>query len=164
MPISNFTSIITSSWCHQVVFQVNNMWLIERSLCASMLLRQSYTIMNKKGDQGSRWALDTLILPLGLPFFFYKKHVYSYNKKEQPKGKAQEGPSQKKLRNDGLPIVENHWKAIITKVFGVIRAPPRSCVLQHSPKRINRIIAIFKNSTIPFFPNAPQKGPSRTFP
>ena len=41
----------------------------------------------------------------------------------------------KKLKNDGLPIVENHRKAIITNYkSGVIRTPPRSCVLQHSPK------------------------------
>ena len=85
-----------------------------------------------------------------------------YNKKEQPKDKEQEGPPQKKLKNDGLPIVEYHWKAIITKVFGVIRTPPRSHVLQHSPKRIKRIVAILKNYTIPFFPNAPQKGSSST--
>ena len=29
-------------------------------------------------------------------------------KKKQPKGKEQEGPLQKKLKNDGLPIVEYH--------------------------------------------------------
>ena len=89
---------------------------------------------------------------------------YSYNKREQPKGKGQEGPPHKKLKNDGLLIVENHRKATITKVFGVIHTSPRGCVLQHSPKRIKRIIAILKNSTVPFFPNAPQKRLDSTSP
>ena len=103
-------------------------------------------------------TLSRIIHPCSLIFFSDKKHVHSYNKREQPKGKGQEGPPQKKLKDDGLPIVEYHRKAIITIVFGVIRTPPRSCVLQHSSKRIKRIIAILKNSTIHFFPNAPQKG------
>ena len=97
-------------------------------------------------------------------FFFDKKQVYSYNRREQPKGKGQEGPLQEKLKNDGLPIVEYHRKAIIIKVFGVIRTPPRSCVLQHRPKRIKRsivILVILKNSTIPFFSNALQKRPDK---
>ena len=59
---------------------------------------------------------------------------------------------------------ENHRKAIITKVFGVMRTPPRSCVLQHSSKRIKRIIVGLKNSTIPFFPNTPKKGTGSTTP
>ena len=77
------------------------------------------------------------------------------------------GPSPeeaKELRHNGLPIVENHRKAIVTKVFGVIRTPPRGCVLNHSPKRIKRIKSIVKDSAIPFFPNAPQKGTRRAFP
>ena len=61
-------------------------------------------------------------------------------------------------------FLENHRKAIITKMFGVIHTPPRSCALQHNQKRIKRIIAIFKCSTIPFFPNAPQQGPGSTSP
>ena len=44
--------------------------------------------------------------------FLYKEHVYSYNKRE-PKGRGQEGPPRKKQKNDGLPIVEYHTKAII---------------------------------------------------
>ena len=40
---------------------------------------------------------------------------YSYNKREQPKGKGQEDPPQKELKNDGLPIVVYHWKDIIKK-------------------------------------------------
>ena len=47
---------------------------------------------------------------------------------------GQEGPPQQKLKNNGLPIVENHRKAVITKVFDVIHIPPRSCVLTQSKK------------------------------
>ena len=55
-------------------------------------------------------------------------------------------------------------KAIIAEVFGVVGTPQRNCVLNHSPKRIKRIIFILKDSTTSLIPNALQEGLSSTSP
>ena len=48
--------------------------------------------------------------------------------------RARHKTPQKKPKNDRLPVVEYHRKVIITKVFGVICTPPRSCVATQSKK------------------------------
>ena len=93
--------------------------------------------------------------------FFWIRNLYIHGTRKnnlKTRDKTQGCPFQQKLKNNDFSIVENHKKAVITKVSGVIRTSPRNCVLQHSPKRIKRIIVALKNSTIPFFSNAPQKG------
>ena len=56
----------------------------------------------------------------------YKRETYINRTKErQPKDKGQESPPQEKLKNKGLPIVENHGQAVITKVLCVICTPPK---------------------------------------
>lgn len=87
-------------------------------------------------------------------------YIQQKNQKKLPKGKGLRKPPPTKQKKKNRPIVNNHYKAIITKEFRAICAPPRGYMLNKSPKRIKRKI----HPTVSFFLKAPQEKTGSTSP